>query len=58
MAHNRREKVKQMISELKEAGIITDSDSPYSSPILQAPLYRLQKIKLNYREGQATVTTY
>lgn len=34
MAHSEREKVKAMISDLKEAGIVKDSDSPYASPIL------------------------
>lgn len=34
MAHIEREKVKDMIIEMKEAGIVKDSDSPYSSPIL------------------------
>lgn len=34
MAHTEREMVKGTISELKEAGIIRDSESPYASPIL------------------------
>ena len=34
LSHNEREFVKEQIKELKEYGLIRDSNSPYSSPIL------------------------